>query len=246
MPEVAVPTEATALEKLSAQAKRAADVVLNVGVDGKVPWKGSVEVAEQHLAKHGDVEKAIQRLIATHVRLTSSTGFLSGLGGLITLPVALPADFTALWLTQARLASAIAHLRGYDVRSEEVRSVVLISLLGDRGAVRRGGTDRHEVGRQRDQAGPRPGADRHQQEGQVSPGHEGGHQGCREPDQAGARRGRLSRRGHQLRQHARRGFLGEAKLPGRQRGLAQRCPQTTITAQTLEGRRRSLGARRGP
>ncbi len=33
-------------------------------------------------------------------------------------------------LTQARLAGAIAHLRGYDIRSEEVRSVVLMSLIG--------------------------------------------------------------------------------------------------------------------
>jgi hypothetical protein len=64
------------------------------------------------------------------VRFTSSAGFLSGLGGLITLPVTMPADFTGLWLTQARLSGAIAHLRGYDVRSEEVRPVVLISLLG--------------------------------------------------------------------------------------------------------------------
>ncbi|MBB2901009.1 hypothetical protein FHR75_001797 [Kineococcus radiotolerans] len=129
-PPVLESTDATALEKLSARAMQVAEVVLNVGVDGKGTWKSSVEVAEQHLAQHGDVEKAIQRLIATHVRLTSSTGFLSGLGGLITLPVTLPADFTVLWLTQARLAGAIAHLRGYDVRSEEVRSVVLISLLG--------------------------------------------------------------------------------------------------------------------
>jgi hypothetical protein len=124
------PTDATTVEKLSARAKQAAEMMLNVGVDGKGAWKGSVEVAEQHLAKHRDVEKAIQRLIATHLRITSSTGFVSGLGGLITLPVAISADFTVLWLTQARLAGAIAHLRGYDVRSDEVRSVVLISLLG--------------------------------------------------------------------------------------------------------------------
>jgi hypothetical protein len=55
---------------------------------------------------------------------------VAGLGGLITLPVTLPVEFTALWLTQARLAGAIAHLRGYDVRSDEVRSVVLLSLVG--------------------------------------------------------------------------------------------------------------------
>lgn len=123
-------TDPTRLERLSRKALEVSDKISNVGVDGRGAWKGSEQVAEEHLTKHGDVEKAIQRLIATHVRITSSTGFLTGLGGLITLPVTLPADFTALWLTQARLAGAIAHLRGYDVRSDEVRSVILMSLIG--------------------------------------------------------------------------------------------------------------------
>ncbi len=123
-------TDSTQLERLGNRAKEVTDKISNVGVDGWARWKGSIQVAEEHRATHGDVEKAIQRLIATHVRLASSTGFLAGVGGLITLPVTLPADITALWLTQARLAGAIAHLRGYDVRSAEVRSVVLISLIG--------------------------------------------------------------------------------------------------------------------
>jgi hypothetical protein len=123
-------TDSTRLERLGNRAKEVTDKLFNVGVDGWGRWKGSIQVAEEHLATHGDVEKAIQRLVATHVRLASSTGFLAGVGGLITLPVTLPADLTALWLTQARLAGAIAHLRGYDVRSDEVRSVVLLSLIG--------------------------------------------------------------------------------------------------------------------
>ncbi|MFG2045695.1 hypothetical protein [Dactylosporangium sp. NPDC048998] len=127
-------TDPTRLERLRSRAKEVSDKIVNGGVDGWGPWKGSIEVAEEHLTKHGDVEKAIQRLIATHVRLTAGTGFLTGLGGLITLPVTLPADFTALWLAEARLGGAIAHLRGYDVRSEEVRSVVLISLIGSSAA----------------------------------------------------------------------------------------------------------------
>lgn len=125
-----ITSDPTRFERLGRKALNLSDRIATVGVGGSGAWKGSEQVAEEHLGKHGDVEKAIQRLIATHVRITSSTGFLTGLGGLITLPVTLPADFTALWLTQARLAGAIAHLRGYDVRSDEVRSVILISLIG--------------------------------------------------------------------------------------------------------------------
>lgn len=66
--------------------------------------------------------------------MVGATGFVSGLGGLITLPVAIPADMTALYIYQGRMAAGIAHLRGYDVASEEVRSLVLVSLLGSSGA----------------------------------------------------------------------------------------------------------------
>ncbi len=118
----------------AALVKVVTDKILNVGVNGAGPWKGSIQVAEEHLARHGDPEKAISRVVATHIRLTSTTGFLAGVGGLMTLPVAIPADLTALWAAQGRLAGSIAHLRGYDVHSEEVRSVVLLTLLGASGA----------------------------------------------------------------------------------------------------------------
>ena len=42
-----------------------------------------------------------------------------------------PASVYANWLVQARMAGAIAHLHGHDVTSERIRSIVLLSLLGD-------------------------------------------------------------------------------------------------------------------
>lgn len=108
--------------------------VVTVGVEGAGPVTGAREVAEQHLRQHGDAEKAIERLISTHVRILAASGFATGLGGLITMPVTLPADMGVLYVYQGRLAAAIAHLRGYDLSSDEVQSVVLLSLLGAGGA----------------------------------------------------------------------------------------------------------------
>lgn len=107
--------------------------VLGAGVDGLGPIKGSVEVAREHLSHHGSVERAIQRLTATHCRKVGATGFVAGLGGLWTLPLAIPSDLAVLYIYEGRLAAATAHLRGYDVHSEEVRSVVLLTLLGAAG-----------------------------------------------------------------------------------------------------------------
>lgn len=108
--------------------------ILSVGIDGMGPVAGAREVAEQHLRQHGDPEAAISRLGATHERIVAASGFATGLGGFATMPISIPTDVAVLYVYQGRLAAATAHLRGYELDSDEVRSVVLLSLLGSSGA----------------------------------------------------------------------------------------------------------------
>lgn len=110
--------------------QRLLDGILSIGVDGLGPLTGAREIAEEHRTQHVDVDMAIERLIATHMRVVAATGFATGLGGLWTLPVAIPTDVAVFYAQAGRCAAAVAHLRGYDITSHEVRSVVLLSLLG--------------------------------------------------------------------------------------------------------------------
>lgn len=111
------------------------DKILSLGVDGVGPLKGARQIAEEHLSQHVDPNVAIDKLIATHTRMVAATGFATGLGGLITLPVTVPTDVAVFYAMSARCAAGVAHIRGYDIDSDEVRSVVLLSLLGSAGAV---------------------------------------------------------------------------------------------------------------
>lgn len=115
-------------------AEAVVDKILSLGVDGLGPFKGAEAVAEEHLRQYGDPNIAVKRVIRTHTRLVAATGFATGLGGVFTLPATIPTDITVFYALAARCAAAIAHLRGYDVRSDEVRSVVLLTLLGSAGA----------------------------------------------------------------------------------------------------------------
>ena len=115
-------------------ARAALDVIVSGAIDGIGPLKGGVEVAEEHLRDAMDVEEAIRRLVRTHTRLAGASGFVTGLGGFAVLPVTLPAGVSGLYLVAARMAVGVAHLRGYAVRSEEVRSAVVVCLLGSAGA----------------------------------------------------------------------------------------------------------------
>jgi len=62
-----------------------------------------------------------------------STGFFTGLGGIITLPAAVPASLYSSWVIQARLAAAIALIYGYSPDDEKVKTFILISVIGSAG-----------------------------------------------------------------------------------------------------------------
>jgi hypothetical protein len=108
--------------------------VLAVGVDGAGTFKSARQIADEHLAQHGSREVAINKLIATHRRMVGVSGFALGLGGLLTLPVTIPTDVVTFYILCGRCAAGVAHLRGHDIDSDEVRSVILLSLLGAGGA----------------------------------------------------------------------------------------------------------------
>ncbi len=116
--------------KVAELAEKLVSNILSVGVDGAGRFKGAREIAEEHRAHYDDVEVAIAKVIATHARVVTATGFATGLGGIALLPVAIPTDVATFYAYAGRCAAAVAHLRGYDIESDEVRSVVLLSLLG--------------------------------------------------------------------------------------------------------------------
>lgn len=101
-------------------------------VDGVGPLRGAAESADKQLAEHsGKVDKAIRALVDSHVRLAGVQGFVTNLGGLVTMSVAIPVNISGLALLQCHLVGGIAHLRGYDLQDPRVRNAVLECLLGD-------------------------------------------------------------------------------------------------------------------
>ncbi|SDK42216.1 EcsC protein family protein [Lentzea albidocapillata subsp. violacea] len=110
-----------------------ADYLLRAGVDGFGPFKSAREAASDALVKKGDETDAIKHLVRTHVALAGAQGFLTNLGGLITLPISLPSNVAATYVIQTHLIASIASLRGHDVDSDEVQMAILLCLLGNAG-----------------------------------------------------------------------------------------------------------------
>lgn len=105
--------------------------VLDRAVSGIGRFDPAAEVAEAAMAAHDrDVEEAVEALIGSHTRLAATQGFLTNIGGLVTMAVSVPANVTGLTLVQLRLHAAIAHLHGHDLHAPGVRAAILVTLLG--------------------------------------------------------------------------------------------------------------------
>ncbi|HKG50121.1 MAG TPA: hypothetical protein VKB14_06760 [Actinomycetales bacterium] len=111
----------------------AAEIVerlVDVGIDGLGPFHAAQAVADAARRQHPDVEQAIDAVVGRHVGLAAVGGFVTGLGGFVTLPVALPANVAEFFAVATRMVGAVAALRGYDLREPGVRSAVMLTLVG--------------------------------------------------------------------------------------------------------------------
>ena len=101
-------------------------------VHGVGPLPPAAAAAEKQLEEQdGDVRHAIRELIENHVSMAAAQGFVTNLGGLVTMAATIPVNITGLALLQVRLVAGIAHLRGYDLTDERVRNAVLLTTLGE-------------------------------------------------------------------------------------------------------------------
>lgn len=60
----------------------------------------------------------------------TTSGVVSGLGGIITLPVAVPANIANVLYVQMRMIACCAYMAGYDLKSDQTQTLVYACLAG--------------------------------------------------------------------------------------------------------------------
>jgi hypothetical protein len=109
---------------------RLIQVLLDAGIDGLGPLKSARELAEQASLATRTPEGAVKKVIRSHVVKGGVGGFVTGVGGFVTMPIALPANVVEFYVGATRMVASIATLRGYDLDDPQVRSAVLLTLIG--------------------------------------------------------------------------------------------------------------------
>ena len=88
------------------------------------------ELADDYLEKNSSVETAAKKFIAFQLAKCTTSGFVTGLGGLITLPVAIPANVSSVMYVQMRMIACLAYMGGFDTNSDQVQTLVYACLAG--------------------------------------------------------------------------------------------------------------------
>jgi hypothetical protein len=119
--------------ELDSKALKLVRWITEKAIAGIPPLSSADDLALEYLNDETYLDNGdrIDSLIRWETTKNFTSGFLTGLGGVMTLPITLPAAFGASWVVQARMSAAIAKLSGHDIQSDRVQTFVVASLLGD-------------------------------------------------------------------------------------------------------------------
>ncbi|ASX08122.1 EcsC family protein [Escherichia coli] len=88
-------------------------------------------LAESYLKTGSSLKEQINSLIRWQNTKSATSGFLTGLGGIITLPVTIPTNISSVLFIQVRMVASIAIMCGQDIRDDKVRTIVYTCLVGN-------------------------------------------------------------------------------------------------------------------
>ena len=104
----------------------------STGIDGVGTLSSAETLAREYLAdqSYKTNEERVDSLINWETSKNFTSGFITGLGGVLTLPVTIPAALGASWIIQARMVAAIAIIYGHDISEERIKTAILMVIVG--------------------------------------------------------------------------------------------------------------------
>lgn len=88
------------------------------------------DMANGYLEKYETKEEACKAMLKNQVLKCCASGFLTGIGGIVTMPISLSANITSLLYVQMRMIACTAYIAGYDLKSDHTQTFVYCCLAG--------------------------------------------------------------------------------------------------------------------
>lgn len=126
--------DAVAVLNSPEQVQTLLDACYQAALDGIPKVSSSVDtLVNEYRGKSETTAEAARKLISNQLIKCSTSGFLSGAGGALTLPVtvaAVSANIGSVIYMQMRMVAALAQMGGYDIHSDQVQTMVYVCLTG--------------------------------------------------------------------------------------------------------------------
>lgn len=103
-------------------------------INGVPGLDSAIELAEDYLKEDGSLNSQVDSLIRWQNAKCATSGFVTNLGGLLTLPIAIPANMGSTLYVQLRMIAAIAYMGGYDLKDDKVKTMAFVCLCGNSAA----------------------------------------------------------------------------------------------------------------
>ena len=88
------------------------------------------DMANEYLQKYKTRELACEAMLKNQIAKCTTSGFITGFGGVITMPVTLPANVTSVLYVQMRMIACVAYMAGFELDSDETQTFVYACLAG--------------------------------------------------------------------------------------------------------------------
>ena len=88
------------------------------------------DLANDYLSKHKTKKEACKAMIRNQIAKCTTSGFLTGFGGLITLPVSIPVNVSSVIYVQMRMIACIAYIAGYELNCDQTQTFIYACLAG--------------------------------------------------------------------------------------------------------------------
>ncbi len=110
------------------------DACYDMALSGLSTSESVYNLADEYCKKYSDPKVAAKKMCNIQVVKCGTSGFITGLGGLITLPVAIPANVASVIYVQLRMIATVAKIGGYDPSDDQVRTMAYVCLTGSAAA----------------------------------------------------------------------------------------------------------------
>ena len=88
------------------------------------------DLANDYLSKHNTKEEACKAMIKNQIAKCTTSGFITGFGGIVTLPVSIPANVSSVIYVQMRMIACIAYMSGYELDCDQTQTFIYACLAG--------------------------------------------------------------------------------------------------------------------